>query len=108
MEDLTAPRSVAGLHIVRLPMTDSDIGPTSDEGAPRAGSRGSLRRNNPGHYQPSRIRGGLGWRAPGRELGLMHRLVNHARVVHARLVSPERVSTTELFSLGIGNGPIPV
>src|SRR5713101_558215 len=70
MEDLTAPRSMVGLHIVRLPMTDSEIGPTSDEGAPRAGSRGSLRRNNPGRYRLSRIRGGLGWRAPGRELGL--------------------------------------
>src|SRR5207247_5443857 len=40
---------------------------------------------------------------------LVHALVNHAHVVHARLVGPERISATEhSFSLGLENGPIPV
>jgi hypothetical protein len=58
------------LHIARLPMTDNEIRQVPDSGQPRSGGRGSLRRNNPGRYRPFRIRSGLGWQTPVRELGL--------------------------------------
>src|SRR5882672_7531318 len=69
-EVLSAALGLGRLHIARLPMTDNEIRQIPDSGQPRSGGRGSLRRNNPGHYRPFHIRSGLGWQTPVRELGL--------------------------------------
>src|SRR5438552_1372308 len=69
-EVLSTALGLRRLHIARLPMTDNEIRQIPDSGQPRIGGRGSLRRNNPGHYWPFHIRSGLGWKTPVRELGL--------------------------------------
>src|SRR5437588_9073616 len=76
-ELLGAALGLGRLHIARLPMTDNEIRQIPDSGQPRTGGRGSLRRNNPGRYRPFRIRSGLGWQTPVRELGLTFDLIHH-------------------------------